>query len=171
MGQDGRARERVAQGKTKILPVLIDARACGALLAADALARMVQVARDHNGLPSSSSRANERMRPIAGRGSPDRPQTQHWPYSGSEMSERLARSPSRRGPRASRAAARSMSAWRSASSAHRIRRWRRAGRREPSPLRLRHGPAAVARRNAAVCLYCRDLVPEECLQDGAPHHT
>jgi len=27
--------------------------------------------------------------------------------------------------------------------AHRIRRWRRAGRREPSPLRLRHGPAAV----------------------------
>jgi len=70
MGSDGRARERVAQGKTKILPVLIDARACGALLAADALARMVQVARDHNGLSSSSSRANERMRPIAGRGSP-----------------------------------------------------------------------------------------------------
>ena len=31
MGSDGRARERVAQGKTTILPVLIDARACGAL--------------------------------------------------------------------------------------------------------------------------------------------
>src|SRR5689334_599462 len=73
MGSDGRARERVAQGKTTILPVLIDARACGAPLAADALHRARPLLRlpdvpapTHDGVGVGDRRAcHERAAPLS----------------------------------------------------------------------------------------------------------